>query len=35
MMAYWMACILIILQELFDYNDTIPERKVDAIWEKR
>lgn len=35
MMAYWIACILIILQDLFDYNDVFIERKVDAIWEKR
>lgn len=35
MTAYWIAVVLIILQELFDYNDVIPERKVDAIWERQ
>lgn len=35
MIAYWLALILIILQDLLDYNDVIPERKVDAIWERQ
>lgn len=34
MIAYWLDLILIILQNLLDYNDVIPERKVDAILEK-
>lgn len=35
MMVYWLAVVLLILQDVMVHNDVIPERKVDAIWERQ